>query len=124
MNEYATNISNRRCLGGNFEAVNLRLAGFARKRTGILGIDSGPVPQQFPITKPTLIGDAPFGLGRLKGTDTRLGDHVPVNYAPKLVQEEDGKMKNTGKRIFYTALLIALVNLPVIVLAGHTTSAR
>ena len=33
-------------------------------------------------------------------------------------------MKNTGKRIFYTALLVALVNLPVIVMAGHTTSAR
>lgn len=39
-------------------------------------------------------------------------------------QEEDGKMKNTGKRIFATAALLALVNLPLMVLAGVHVSQR
>lgn len=33
-------------------------------------------------------------------------------------------MKNTGKRIFYTAALVLLVNLPILVIAGNTTSQR
>lgn len=33
-------------------------------------------------------------------------------------------MKNTGKRIFMTAVVVALVNLPVLVLAGVLTSSR
>jgi hypothetical protein len=44
--------------------------------------------------------------------------------APIWVREEDGKMKNTGKRIFAVAALFALVNLPLLVLAGVHVSQR
>jgi hypothetical protein len=38
--------------------------------------------------------------------------------------EEDGNMKNTGKRIFAAALFVALVNVPLMVLAGVHLSQR
>lgn len=33
-------------------------------------------------------------------------------------------MKNSGKRIFYSVVFVALVNLPLVVLAGHSAATR
>lgn len=38
--------------------------------------------------------------------------------------EEDGNMKNTGKRIFTAAAFFALANLPFIVMAGWDVTTR
>ena len=38
--------------------------------------------------------------------------------------EEFSNMKNTGKRIFAAVVLLALLNVPALVLAGHLSSSR
>jgi hypothetical protein len=33
-------------------------------------------------------------------------------------------MKNSGKRIFYSVVFVSLINLPLIVMAGHSAATR
>lgn len=95
---------------------------------GDFGRDDGPAEWEFccgligSTLLPQTVQVLPEGsaiVGSYRGACQKVGERIRL-----CELEEDGYMKNTGKRIFYSVAFVALMSLPALVSAVAPASTR